>query len=176
MISSCQYVLKVIVGPRGVAGFPFVFALPSFLLLALATKRDPRPPVDALLTLYRGGSHEEPTTFHIHCGQTLAAVGVSFHSSLQFLTCLWCFLFLHLHFADIYLPSSFYNWVLIPIISSFSNNTHSVLCSWLDLFKATTEEYFQIELLKNTTFFTQNFLSLEIVLILRVCFLPLTSW
>ena len=85
-ISSCQYVLKVIVEPRGVAGFHFVLALPSFLLLALATERDPRPPLDALLTLYRGGSHEEPTTFHIPCGPTPAAVGVGFHSSLQLWT------------------------------------------------------------------------------------------
>lgn len=63
--------LKIIVRPRDAVWCPFVFALPSFLMLVI--KSDLSLLQDTLLTIHRGGSHEEPAIFHRHRGHIPAA-------------------------------------------------------------------------------------------------------
>lgn len=106
--SSCRYVLEVTVEPKGAAAFQDVLSLSSFPMLALPTKSDPRPPLDALATTHRDGSQEEPTAFTelvSPCPQQQCVL-VYTHSSCKFWLVHDLSLLLQQHFSDIYLPSS----------------------------------------------------------------------
>lgn len=137
---------------------PSLFALLSFLMLALP--KVTRSPPDTLLTTHRGGSHEEPTTFHRLRGLTfwLPELPANCESFVTFP------LPFNNIFLDLYLPSSSHNCVSRKSYHTFLllyDSWWFCFSDWI-FFKAITKVYFQTELLKNPTFYTQNFYQLEL--------------